>query len=398
VDYPIVFIPGLFGSLGDDVVKGTGEFSFGFAEKVYRPFIEILNSMGYIEDENLFISYYDWKKHVLEAVDKYLYRDIEKIKKDTGYHKVIIIGHSLGGLLARAYMAYFNPSDVDKLIMIGTPNLGSIDAYCFWSGGKLPYSKVEDNILYNGIKGAFTLYYNLYHKTNHIEALRSIFPVAGDLLPSYAYGNYLYWEKEDYRTGISIDKMSIENSFLNNLNHKIINPDKLYIISGSGSQTNMEFMVDLKGEKSIKWEDGKPRKVYKTNDGDGTVTIFSTFGTLGGNSIVLEGNHTDILYKSQNYLSDILEKPILEEVEIDKTEKVHAILASASPELEIVTSDYNEISSKYMDIKDSRVQAVYLGNDNFWIMAAGDKDLDVKINTESTRKAKPGIYENIISL
>src|SRR5699024_7063983 len=154
-------------------------------------------------------------------------------------------------------MAYFNPSDVDKLIMIGTPNLGSIDAYCFWSGGKLPYSKVEDNILYNGIKGAFTLYYNLYHKTNHIEALRSIFPVAGDLLPSYAYGNYLYWEKEDYRTGISIDKMSIENSFLNNLNHKIINPDKLYIISGSGSQTNMEFMVDLKGEKSIKWEDGK---------------------------------------------------------------------------------------------------------------------------------------------
>lgn len=31
MDYPIVFIPGLFGSLGDDIIKGTGIFSFGFA-------------------------------------------------------------------------------------------------------------------------------------------------------------------------------------------------------------------------------------------------------------------------------------------------------------------------------------------------------------------------------
>lgn len=94
MDYPIVFLPGLFGSLGDDVIKGTGEFSFGFAEKIYRPFIEILNSMGYKENHNLFISYYDWKKPVLEVVDKYLFPDIEKIKKQTGYDKVTLIGHS----------------------------------------------------------------------------------------------------------------------------------------------------------------------------------------------------------------------------------------------------------------------------------------------------------------
>lgn len=95
MDYPIVFIPGLFGSLGDDVIKGTGEFSFGFAEKAYRPFIEILNAMGYREGSNLFISYYDWKKPVLEAVDKYLFLDIEKIKEKTKKDKVILIGHSI---------------------------------------------------------------------------------------------------------------------------------------------------------------------------------------------------------------------------------------------------------------------------------------------------------------
>lgn len=95
MDYPIIFIPGLFGSLGDDVIKGTGEFSFGLAEKIYRPLIEILNSMGYVEEENLFISYYDWKNSVLNSVDKYLSRDIEKAKRKTGQDKVILIGHSL---------------------------------------------------------------------------------------------------------------------------------------------------------------------------------------------------------------------------------------------------------------------------------------------------------------
>ncbi len=45
-------------------------------------------------------------------------------------------------------MIYFNPASIDKLIMIGITNLGTVNAYYFWSGGKLPYSKVEDDILY----------------------------------------------------------------------------------------------------------------------------------------------------------------------------------------------------------------------------------------------------------
>lgn len=192
MDYPIVFVPGLFGSLGNDVIKGTGDFSFGFAERVYTPFIEILNSMGYEEGVDLFISHYDWKKSVLDSVEKYLFSDVEKAKKKTGKDKVIIIGHSLGGLLGRAYMSYFNPYSVEKLIMIGTPNLGAINAYYFWSGGEVPYSKVEDNLLYNGLKLGFILYYDLFKDANHIEALRGMFPVAKDLLPSYGYGDYLF--------------------------------------------------------------------------------------------------------------------------------------------------------------------------------------------------------------
>lgn len=34
MDYTIVFILGLFGSMEEDVIKGTGDFSFGPTEKV----------------------------------------------------------------------------------------------------------------------------------------------------------------------------------------------------------------------------------------------------------------------------------------------------------------------------------------------------------------------------
>ena len=61
MDNPLIFIPGLFGSMGDDVIRGTGGFSFGLASKIYVPFIKTLLSMGYIENQSLFIAFYDWK-------------------------------------------------------------------------------------------------------------------------------------------------------------------------------------------------------------------------------------------------------------------------------------------------------------------------------------------------
>ena len=59
---PIVLIPGLFGSLGDDIILGTGDLNFGMAEPLYRPLINNLEELGYKEGENLFIAFYDWRK------------------------------------------------------------------------------------------------------------------------------------------------------------------------------------------------------------------------------------------------------------------------------------------------------------------------------------------------
>ena len=396
MDYPIVFIPGLFGSLGDDIIPGTGRFSFGFADYVYRPFIEILNAMGYVEGEDLFISYYDWRKPVLESVNKYLLPDIEKVKMKTGADKVILIAHSLGGLLGRAYITYFKPYCIDKLIMIGTPNLGSINSYYFWSGGELYYPKLKNNIIYNGIKAGFALYYRLFHDIDYIDAIRNLFPISKDVLPSYIYGNYLILEEDGIKKEISIKDMSINNPFLNLMETKYMDFNNIFTISGSGIPTNEKFEINIKDIGENKWIDGRPIKAYKTLDGDGTVTTISALGHFGTNNIILEGSHTGILHKSKDYLSFILEKPLIREVEEKKIEKVYIILAQDCEKINVKTSMENQISSKGISIMDNRVKALNLETNNFWIMVVGDKDLDIHLDVDKIEGIEPRVYMSIM--
>lgn len=62
-----------------------------------------------------------------ENIDTYAIRLKELvniIKQKTGKDKVIIIAHSMGGLVSRRYLQLFGSQDVEKLVMIGTPNNG----------------------------------------------------------------------------------------------------------------------------------------------------------------------------------------------------------------------------------------------------------------------------------
>ena len=49
---------------------------------------------------------------------------VDTVKENTGAEKIVIVAHSMGGLVAREYMLLFGEDDVDKLIVIGTPNQG----------------------------------------------------------------------------------------------------------------------------------------------------------------------------------------------------------------------------------------------------------------------------------
>lgn len=95
-----------------------------------------LTNIGYIEDVTIFSVPYDWSLSIPEIADKYLVPWIEEAKHKSGSDKVDIIAHSMGGLVARAYIqsaAYKN--DVRKLAMVGTPNQGANAVYYIWAGG-----------------------------------------------------------------------------------------------------------------------------------------------------------------------------------------------------------------------------------------------------------------------
>jgi predicted alpha/beta hydrolase family esterase len=62
-----------------------------------------------------------------DSIDSYAIRlkdIIDVVKYKTGKDKVIIVSHSMGGVVARRYVQIFGSNDVDRLILIATPNNG----------------------------------------------------------------------------------------------------------------------------------------------------------------------------------------------------------------------------------------------------------------------------------
>lgn len=98
------------------------------------------------------------KERVIEAktenLESYALRlkdIIELMKLKTGKDKVVIISHSMGGLVSRKYLQIFGNSSIDKLIMIGTPNHGvdgSISQYCSLLGAGLECRDMDKNSLF----------------------------------------------------------------------------------------------------------------------------------------------------------------------------------------------------------------------------------------------------------
>lgn len=63
----------------------------------------------------------------IEVYARRLEGAVDLVKECTGSEKVILIGHSMGGLVSRKYMVDYGSNDVEKLITLATPHYGSND-------------------------------------------------------------------------------------------------------------------------------------------------------------------------------------------------------------------------------------------------------------------------------
>jgi tetratricopeptide (TPR) repeat protein len=107
-----------------EIFKGAGPY------EIYDFYKEILTYLednhGYKENRNLFIFPYNWLLDNAKHFDK-----LDKLIKKTDSPKVILIAHSMGGLISKGYILsnYEGKKKVEALITIGTPYGGAPKAF-----------------------------------------------------------------------------------------------------------------------------------------------------------------------------------------------------------------------------------------------------------------------------
>ncbi|KAB2443681.1 esterase/lipase family protein [Bacillus luti] len=306
---PIVFIPGLFGSMSNIIIPGTGNWGFGLSAFVYEPFIIMLESMGYKRNTDLFICFYDWQQRIAFSTQKYLLQTIAYAKKITGCDKVNLICHSMGGLLGRTYVqsdAYKN--DVNQLIILCTPNAGSPANYSYWTGGSLPvHASSKINIVHFYME-QYIHYLSTLYNMNTVEAIHLYFPGLQDVIPCKDYGNYLFIRSGPSITFLPYSRMNTKNPFLDTLNENRSMIQKRNIettlIAGDGEET-IQYLQVVPSHSKLKWTDGKVVGDILTKHGDGNAVLHSVF-LLEGNKYVVHASHNEVLYKSIPILQKIL--------------------------------------------------------------------------------------------
>jgi len=262
---PIVFIPGLGSSINfEEMFMGSHNPSGWKITPGVNIYQNILNAFNYPNNPNFYVFFYDWRRPATESAEAL----INFIKNDVRpWNKVDLIGHSLGGLVARACVqTKENNCYANKLITVGSPHLGVVEAYPAVEAGEIWRTGV--------MKMAFELLIHYYQKPGETrrETLQRVTPIMNDLLPNFEYL---------YRNGSLIpwNTLSIQNPLfplLSNLS-ELANIAKTFygrsyptLNSLTVKETNM--LNKILGN----WPDGEPIDRGSTsNEGDETILSLS---------------------------------------------------------------------------------------------------------------------------
>lgn len=343
---PIIFIPGIAGSelySGSNIVwpiaplgsrtdlalnaDGTpffnnthvivGDVLRGTAYNFYGGMIDFLKENGYQEKKNLFLFPYDWRMDNANHIPD-LDKLVNQARVQSGSEKVILLAHSMGGLIGRAYVQQ-HPDKVDSLITMGTPWWGApkvfyglLNGYDFdnpsvntklmkvlaqnWTSAyqllpRVPFviddkthSTIQPQELYDNIR-----YHGFHH---HGESENYICTTKDALSPSLSFG---YLCDEDYalsRWSLNHDLYKASDALYQQAIGTKQNPMpmpagvKLYTIIGTGFETLSSYVIPNiylgpnAGSSLLISQDHQNgvRKVIfepRLADGDGTVTQWS---------------------------------------------------------------------------------------------------------------------------
>jgi hypothetical protein len=150
----------------------------------WKPLFDALSQQGYTLGCTLFPAPYDWRLPIDQIVDDYLAPVVQIAKLTSGMDSVDIIAHSMGGLVARAYIQDQSLSDVRKLALVGTPNAGAVKAYYMWQGGDVERADTGlTSLVVPFYERTVSFLYELEHKgesiydTTYVVTSHGVFPV-----------------------------------------------------------------------------------------------------------------------------------------------------------------------------------------------------------------------------
>jgi len=288
VKHKIIILPGMGASWNSEAMvygKETDDWKMTPFVKNYEGLIKSLENNGLSNGSDFYVWNYDWRKPMSTIIKKL----DDFIKANVGNdEKVDLVGHSLGGVVARVWAEDHNDDRLGKIITLGSPEMGSLNAYKAWNGAELGKASEISTIALNVL---LQLQRKNFQTT--LETLKNYAPIVKDLLPTFNFTD---------------KKIQTKNNFLIAKNIKANEVfSKLYSTVGIGESTAEYFKL---GERSILdkmlgyWPDGEIKKEIWGN-GDKTVLIKSarfenqTFDTI-------QSNHGEIVDKSLAKILDEL--------------------------------------------------------------------------------------------
>src|SRR3989338_4029621 len=281
---PVVFVPGFLGSLNWDVLLDVNDppvldrdhWTFPPGAHEYDTLVKVLKDS--IGPENVYVAFYDWRRPIDEIATNYLKSVLYEARGLSPTGKVDIVAHSMGGLVARAYIQSEDYDDeVDQLITLGTPHYGLSDAYLPWEGGDFSRYAIDQRIYVN----LYAFYSSFRHGDLYNDKhflVTSTIPSLKQLLPTYDYLKYgaLVDIHNEY---IPVETMREQNTFLPWFNHeiqlrKLLRSVAVTNIAGDGLPTVHDILVTPRSsaeEARGLWPDDRPDPlppIPDTLDGD----------------------------------------------------------------------------------------------------------------------------------
>ena len=284
---PIIILHGIGASVNWQQMTNKGTDSWGFVPFVnhYDQLIESLENNGYVQNQDLFIVYYDWRQSNILSATEYLEPIIYEALDNSSTDKVHIVAHSMGGLVARSYLEYSFGPKVSKFIMLGTPNYGSGDIYVLQEAGEKPdsYSTALQNII------DFYLWYlrivddeitdDFLSVQQHIQSAKELMPIYDYLKDSTTQEIIPYSTHSENEGTLSRNIFLEQLNETDNIQQMVDQTDEIHIIAGTNQETLHTIPVTPDDDPNTEqWTDGIPfpnPPELDSLEGDGTVPLVS---------------------------------------------------------------------------------------------------------------------------